>query len=104
MLGARLEDFGQPGTEIVFADRILIDSIVVIFVDAITTVLWSDWFGGWLGGGGCGTRASSPFGVNGVITIKMMISTRRTSIIGVMLMSDFGPPCPPTAIDIKLLP
>src|ERR1039458_490128 len=55
------------------------------------------------GGGGCGTRASRPFGVSGVITMKMMISTSSTSIMGVMLMSDFGPPVPPTAIDIRLL-
>ena len=45
-----------------------------------------------VGGGGCGTSASSPFGVSGVITMKMMISTSSTSIIGVMLMFDFGAP------------
>src|SRR3954452_15279071 len=69
----------------------------------MTTVRWSDWFGFWLGGGGCGTSASSPLGVKGVITMKMMISTSKTSIIGVMLISDFGPPDPPTAIPIKML-
>src|SRR5690349_8064458 len=60
--------------------------------------------GFWFGGGGCGTSASRPFGVRGVITMKMMISTSSTSIMGVMLMSALGPPPgPPTAIPIRLL-
>src|SRR2546422_905924 len=38
------------------------------------------------------------------MTMKMMIKTSSTSIIGVMLISDLGPPDPPTAIAIiKLL-
>src|SRR3982074_1396601 len=44
--------------------------------------------------------ASRPFGVSGVMTMKMMISTSNTSIMGVMLMSALGPPEPPTAIPI----
>ena len=66
----------------------------------MTTVRWSDIFGFEFGGGGCGTRASSPLGVSGVITMKIMISTSSTSIMGVMLMSDLTLPDPPTAIDI----
>jgi hypothetical protein len=44
--------------------------------------------GGVPGGGGCGTAASSPFGVKGVIVMKMTSNTRRMSINGVMLISD----------------
>ena len=58
----------------------------------MTTVRWFGSGGGWFGGGGCGTSASSPLGVSGVITMKMMISTSSTSIIGVMLMSALAPP------------
>src|SRR5208337_3748624 len=55
---------------------------------------WS--FGGW------GTSASRPFGVSGVITMKTMSSTSKTSIIGVTLMSALGPPPgPPIAIPIS---
>src|SRR5271157_2803994 len=55
---------------------------------------WS--FGGW------GTSASRPFGVSGVITMKTMSSTSKTSIIGVTLMSALGPPpAPPIAIPIS---
>src|SRR5882672_8422461 len=43
--------------------------------------------GGAPGGGGCGTAASRPFGVNGVIVMKITRRTRSTSINGVMLMS-----------------
>src|ERR1044071_6032468 len=68
----------------------------------MTTVRLSDSWGFWFGGGGWGTSPSSPFGVSGVITMKMMISTSSTSIIGVILMSAFGPPeDPPTAIPIN---
>src|SRR5579884_3631695 len=45
--------------------------------------------------GGCGTSALSPWGVIGVITMKMMISTSMMSIMGVMLMSEVGPLLPP---------
>jgi hypothetical protein len=54
-------------------------------------------------GGGCGTSVSRPFGVKGVMTMKMMISTRSTSIIGVILTSDLTP-LPPTDIPIKIAP
>src|SRR5262245_21030290 len=47
--------------------------------------------GGVPGGGGCGTAASSPFGVIGVIVMKMTRSTKRISMKGVTLMSPFGP-------------
>src|SRR5215203_4921769 len=40
----------------------------------------------------------------GVITMKMISSTSTTSTSGVMLMSLFGPPLPPTFIDICVLP
>src|SRR5262245_29705069 len=43
--------------------------------------------GGVPGGGGCGTAASSPFGVNGVIVMKITSSTSRISINGVTLIS-----------------
>src|SRR5271167_4870148 len=55
-------------------------------------------FLGALGGGGCGTSASNPFGVNGVITMKMMSSTSSTSMSGVTLMFALWPPPVPTAI------
>src|SRR5262249_46135927 len=38
------------------------------------------------------------------MTMKMMISTSSTSIMGVMLMSALGPPLPPTAIPIEITP
>src|SRR5215471_8070680 len=43
--------------------------------------------GGVPGGGGCGTAASSPFGVNGVIVIKITSSTSKISMNGVTLIS-----------------
>src|ERR1700691_3814698 len=55
-------------------------------------------FLGALGGGGCGTSASRPFGVKGVITMKMMSSTSSTSMSGVTLMFALWPPPVPTAI------
>src|ERR1017187_4707004 len=45
--------------------------------------------------GGCGTSVSSPFGVTGTITMKMIRSTSRTSISGVTLISDIACPVPP---------
>src|SRR5664280_2613684 len=52
--------------------------------------------------GGWGTSASRPFGVSGVITMKMMSNTSKTSIIGVTLISALGPsPAPPIAILIR---
>src|SRR5438067_188220 len=38
--------------------------------------------------GGCGTNASRPFGVSGVMTMKMISSTSITSTMGVTLMSE----------------
>src|SRR5258708_20577673 len=55
-------------------------------------------FLGALGGGGWGTSASRPFGVNGVITMKMMSSTSRTSMSGVTVIFSLWPPLVPTAI------
>src|SRR6202047_17028 len=52
----------------------------------------------WLGGGGWGTNASKPLGVNGVITMKMISSTSSTSISGVTFMFAFWPPLEPIAI------
>src|SRR5215470_10305936 len=46
--------------------------------------------GGVPGGGGCGTAASRPFGVNGVIVIKITSSTSRISMNGVTLISAFA--------------
>src|SRR4029434_1988679 len=46
--------------------------------------------GGLPGGGGCGTAASRPFGVNGVIVMKMTSNTSRMSMNGVTLMSPLG--------------
>src|SRR5438105_8523230 len=56
------------------------------------------------GGGGCGTRASRPLGVSGVMTMKMISSTSSTSISGVTLMLAVGPPLPPIAIAITNSP
>src|SRR5580700_9528945 len=64
-------------------------------------------FLGALGGGGCGTSASKPLGVKGVITMKIMSSTSSTSMSGVTLMFALWPPLGPTAIvmvDSPLLP
>src|ERR1700685_3886530 len=55
-------------------------------------------FLGALGGGGWGTSASKPFGVSGVITMKMMSSTSSTSMSGVTLIFALWPPPVPTAI------
>src|SRR5271170_4467169 len=55
-------------------------------------------FLGALGGGGCGTSASRPLNVGGLITMKMMISTSSTSMSGVTLMFALWPPPVPTAI------
>src|ERR1019366_5341263 len=48
--------------------------------------------------GGCGTNASRPFGVSGVITMKMMSSTSSTSMSGVTLIFALCPPPLPIAI------
>src|SRR5208282_159297 len=57
-----------------------------------------------LGGGGWGTNASKPFGVSGVITMKMISNTSKTSISGVTFMFAFWPPLGPTAILINRSP
>ena len=49
-------------------------------------------FFGAFGGGGCGTSASSPFGVTGEITMKMISSTSSTSMSGVTLIFALWPP------------
>src|ERR1700684_2319984 len=56
----------------------------------------------WSFGGGCGTKASNPLGVSGVITMKMISNTSRTSINGVTFMFAFWPPLGPTAIAISI--
>src|SRR5437588_12481694 len=55
----------------------------------MTTVLLasSGGGGGVPGGGGCGTAASRPFGVNGVMVMKITNSTSRISMNGVTLIS-----------------
>src|ERR1700687_876683 len=55
-------------------------------------------FLGAFGGGGGGISASRPFGVNGVITMKMMSNTNSTSMSGVTLMFALCPPPLPNAI------
>src|SRR5271154_5483461 len=57
--------------------------------------------GFWFGGVGCGTSASKPWGVVGVITMKIMMRTRSTSISGTMFGSDIEPLLPPTAIPME---
>src|SRR5580698_10742722 len=63
-------------------------------------------FFGAFGGGGCGTSASSPFGVSGVITMKMISNTSSTSMRGVTLIFALWPPPALTPIPIRspLLP
>src|SRR5208282_1616193 len=61
-------------------------------------------FFGAFGGGGWGTSASKPFGVSGVITMKMISNTSKTSISGVTFMFAFWPPLGPTAILINRSP
>jgi hypothetical protein len=41
-----------------------------------------------LGGAGCVANAGSPLGTAGTMTMKMIRSTRSTSIIGATLISD----------------
>src|SRR5580704_15964159 len=53
------------------------------------------------GGVGWGTSASKPCGTVGVITMKIMMSTRSTSINGTILGSDIEPLLPPTAIPME---
>src|SRR5207247_11335098 len=55
-------------------------------------------------GQGGGTRLSRPFGVSGVMTMKIMISTSRMSINGTTLGDESAPPfSPPTSIPIASL-
>src|SRR3984957_17081708 len=53
------------------------------------------------GGVGWGTSASKPCGTVGVMTMKIMMSTRSTSINGTILGSDIEPLLPPTAIPME---
>src|SRR5207302_2205991 len=56
-----------------------------------------------LGGGGCGTSASNPLCVGGLMTMKMINNTSSTSINGVTLISEVWlPPPPPVVIAIKM--
>src|ERR1700676_2180462 len=50
--------------------------------------------------GGWGTSASRPFGVTGTMTMKMISSTSKMSIIGVMLISPIAPPLLPVENDM----
>jgi len=47
---------------------------------------------------GCGINAARPFGVSGVITIKIMISTRSMSIRGTTFIVAIELPFAPTSI------
>src|SRR5713101_2951180 len=49
-------------------------------------------------GDGWGTRASSPLGVRGVMTMKMISRTRRMSISGTTFISAIAPLLVPTCI------
>src|SRR5215472_9626523 len=69
-----------------------------------TTVLFSSsWFCCWLGEG-CGTSASSPLGVSGVMTMKMIMSTNRMSINGTTFGDAIEPLELPTSIPIANSP
>src|ERR1700675_75073 len=64
----------------------------------------------WLGGGvlvcgvsGGGPWTSSAIRESGCVIMKMISSTRSTSIIGVTLMSDCNPPDAPVVIAMSLL-
>ncbi len=62
------------------------------------------WFCCWFGLG-CGTSVSKPFGVNGVITMKMISSTSRMSISGTTFISAIAPPLlSPTLMPIATSP
>src|SRR5882672_6648380 len=52
----------------------------------------------WSLGGGCGTNASKPLEITGVITMKMISSTSNTSISGVTFIAALGPLLEPTTI------
>src|SRR6202035_5822903 len=72
-------------------------------INCTTTVRSGVLFLGALGGGGWGTSASSPLGVTGEITMKMISSTSSTSMSGVTLMFALWPPLGPTAIPMIVL-
>src|SRR5919206_1620654 len=64
------------------------------------------WLGGALvvvGVSGGGTCTSSAILESGCVIMKMISSTRSTSIIGVTLMSDCTPPADPVVIAMSLL-
>src|SRR5579872_4254962 len=56
------------------------------------------------GGAGCGTRASRPLGVSGVITMKIISRTRRMSISGTTFIEAIAPFFAPTSIPIFVTP
>ena len=104
-LGAALEDVFQPRLKVGFQDRILVDHQRFVFVDRndhrAEVGLRS---AARLVCAGCGTSASSPLGVTGAMTMKMINSTSSTSMSGVTLMSHLVElPEPPTAIDIMTI-
>src|SRR6266571_4527306 len=66
----------------------LIFSVPALSIDTTIVLFSSSGGGGGVpGGGGCGTAASRPFGVNGVIVMKITSSTSRISMNGVTLIS-----------------
>src|SRR4029077_36772 len=56
------------------------------------------------GGAGWGTRASNPFGVSGVITMKIISKTKRMSIKGTTFIEAIEPFFEPTSIPMFVLP
>ena len=91
-LGAGLEDLFEARSQPCLIGGLAVDQHVVILVDHDDHGALIRWFGVCVGRRRLGHQRLQPFGVSGVITMKMMISTSSTSIIGVMLMSAFGPP------------
>src|SRR5499433_1755353 len=73
-------------------------------VTCTTTVLFSrSWFCCWFGFG-CGTNVSKPFGVSGVMTMKIIKSTSKISMSGTTFISAIAPPLlSPTCIPIASL-
>src|SRR5438309_11855531 len=65
----------------------LIFRLPALSMEMTIVLLASGGGGGVPGGGGWGTAASRPFGVNGVIVMKITSSTSRISMNGVTLIS-----------------
>src|SRR6266852_5290681 len=83
-------------------------SLLILTLPLVSTCTTTVWFSSstscfWLGFG-CGTRVSSPLGVSGVMTMKMIRSTSKMSISGTTFISAIAPPLlSPTCIPIELL-